>query len=141
MGKASTAKNAAEPGKTRDHTVPQMYLRHFAQHQARRQYELRVRRVVNADRSFPAAPSAMGAGRGFCRDTTLDGIPHHACEELFTRLEGSAETVLKAVLNDKDWALTPNWPLKHDQRGAFAWWMAAQILRTTRQRQRLAHPL
>lgn len=47
MGKASTAKNAAKPGKTREHTVPQMYLRHFAQHQARRQYELRVRRVVN----------------------------------------------------------------------------------------------
>lgn len=139
MGRASAGNKAVRPGQTRDHTVPQMYLRHFAQRQARRTYELSVRRIDNPDRTFPAAPSAIGAERGFYWGTTLEGIPHHACEELFSHLEGNAETVLKAILDDRDWALTPNWPLKPDQRGALAWWMAAQILRTTRQRQRLAH--
>lgn len=30
MGKASSGKRAAKTGGTRDHTVPQMYLKHFA---------------------------------------------------------------------------------------------------------------
>lgn len=140
MGRASAGKKAARTGRTRDHTVPQMYLRHFAEHQARRQYELRVRRLDNPDRAFPAAPSAIGAERGFYWGTTLDGVPHHSCEELFTSLEGNAETALKTILDDKDWALTPQWPLPPEQRSALSWWMAAQILRTTRQRKRLSHP-
>ncbi|MGV9568017.1 hypothetical protein, partial [Streptomyces sp. NPDC003480] len=49
-------------------------------------------------------------------------------------LEGKAETVLKSILNDPDWALTLNWPLNPGEKLSLAWWMAAQILRTTRQR-------
>lgn len=139
MGKASAGKKAARAGGTRDHTVPQMYLRHFAEHRARRQYELRVRRLDKPDTTFPAAPSAIGAEHGFYWGTTIDGVPHHACEELFTSLEGNAETALKMILDDKDWALTPQWPLPSEQRSALSWWMAAQILRTTRQRKRLSH--
>ncbi|MFJ3339153.1 hypothetical protein [Streptomyces sp. NPDC086766] len=44
MGRQSAAKKQAA-GKTRDHTVPQMYLRHFAEHRARRRYELRAHRL------------------------------------------------------------------------------------------------
>ncbi|WP_432190619.1 hypothetical protein [Streptomyces sp. Tue6028] len=43
------------------------------------------------------------------------------------------------MLDDPHWALTPNWPLDSVQRHALAWWMAAQRLRTTRQRKRLAY--
>ncbi|WP_458338737.1 DUF4238 domain-containing protein [Streptomyces sp. 372A] len=138
MGRASRGK---QPGGTRDHTVPQMYLRHFAEHQARRQYLLEMRRIEKPDLVIPAAPSKIGAKTGFYWGTTLDGIPHHACEEFFTQLEGNAEAVLKRILDHKEWALTPEWPLTPEQRGAFAWWMAAQILRTTRQRSRLTHGL
>ncbi|MFI6440126.1 DUF4238 domain-containing protein [Streptomyces sp. NPDC050759] len=102
-------------------------------------YELRVRRLENPDKAFPAMTTAIGAERGFYWGTTIDGVPHHECEELFTALEGNAEAVLKVILDDKDWALTPNWPLTPEQRGALSWWMAAQILRTTRQPKRLAH--
>ncbi|WP_328514061.1 DUF4238 domain-containing protein [Streptomyces mirabilis] len=136
MGKASQRKRA---GGTRDHTVPQMYLRHFAQHRARRQYELRVRRIDKLDRPFPAMTASIGAEVGFYWGATLDGKAHHACEELFTLLEGQAETVLKTILDDREWALTPQWPLASAQRSSLAWWMAAQVLRTTRQRKRLAH--
>ncbi|WSI28602.1 DUF4238 domain-containing protein [Streptomyces sp. NBC_01343] len=70
---------------------------------------------------------------------SAEGVPHHAAEELFTSLEGRADTVLKVILNDPDWALTPYWPLGPYQRHVLAWWMAAQILRTIRQRKRLTH--
>jgi hypothetical protein len=55
VGKASAGKKAAKTGGTRGHTVPQMYLRHFAEHRARRQYELRVRRLDDPDKAFPGA--------------------------------------------------------------------------------------
>ncbi|MFD5474456.1 DUF4238 domain-containing protein [Streptomyces sp. NPDC127105] len=138
MGRASQKK---KEGGTRDHTVPQMYLRHFAEHQARRQYLLSMRRIDNPSRVIPAAPSKISVETGFYWGTTLDNIPHHACEEFFSQLEGSADPVLKTILDDKEWALTPNWPLTPEQRGALAWWMAAQVLRTTRQRKRLTHVL
>ncbi|MGW9028599.1 hypothetical protein ACWGQ5_31530 [Streptomyces sp. NPDC055722] len=53
MGRASTGKRKArETGQTRDHTVPQMYLRQFAEHRGRRQYELTVRRIGTIDGPF-----------------------------------------------------------------------------------------
>ncbi|MFF3312820.1 DUF4238 domain-containing protein [Streptomyces sp. NPDC002952] len=139
VGKASSGKRAAKAGGTRDHTVPQMYLRHFAQHVARRKYELKVRRLDKVDKPFPVTPTGIGAETGYYWGISSTGVPHHAAEELFTHLEGRAETVLKVLLDDPHWALTPNWPLDPAQRHALAWWMAAQILRTTRQRKRLTH--
>ncbi|WP_331749907.1 DUF4238 domain-containing protein (plasmid) [Streptomyces longwoodensis] len=139
MGKASSGKRAAKAGGTRDHTVPQMYLKHFAQHLARRKYQLMVRRIDKIDEPFPVSPTGIAAETGYYWGISAEGVPHHHVEELFTSLEGHAETVLKVILDDPDWALTPNWPLRPDQRHALAWWMAAQILRTTRQRKRLTH--
>lgn len=46
---------------------------------------------------------------------------------------------MKAVLDDREGALTGQWPLDTEERLHLAWWMAAQILRTTRQRKRLEH--
>ncbi|MFJ5712884.1 DUF4238 domain-containing protein [Streptomyces sp. NPDC093105] len=139
VGKASSRKRATKAGGTRDHTVPQMYLKHFAQHVASRKYELNVRRLDKIDEPFPVTPPGIAAETGYYWGISAEGVPHHAVEELFTSLEGQAETVLKVLLNDPDWAFTPRWPLSPDQRHVLAWWMAAQILRTTRQRKRLAH--
>lgn len=139
MGKASSGKRAAKAGSTRDHTVPQMYLKHFAQHVARRKYELKVRRLDKINAPFTVTPTGIAAETGYYWGISAEGVPHHNVEELFTSLEGHAETVLKVLLNDPDWALTPHWPLSPAQRHVLAWWRAAQILRTTRQRKRLTH--
>ncbi|MEU7584411.1 hypothetical protein AB0B50_43305 [Streptomyces sp. NPDC041068] len=65
MGRASSAKRAARAGGTRDHTVPQMYLRHFGQHTGRRRYELNVRRLTNVEEPFPATTTSIGAVTGY----------------------------------------------------------------------------
>ncbi|MFF9378863.1 DUF4238 domain-containing protein [Streptomyces griseoluteus] len=137
MGKASAGKRAA--GRTRDHTVPQMYLRHFAEHQGRRRYQLALRRIRDIDRPIPAMTNNVLAERGFYWGTTLDGVPHHDMENLFTELESEAADAFKAVLDAPEGALPRQWPLPPGKRLHIAWWMAAQILRTTRQRKRLEH--
>ncbi|MFJ9627407.1 DUF4238 domain-containing protein [Streptomyces sp. NPDC101175] len=140
MGRASTVKRQArETGQTRDHTVPQMYLRQFAEHRGRRHYELTVRRIGKADEPFTAMTNKVFAVNGYYWGTTPDGVPHHAVEELFSQIEGAAATVMRTVLDDPDGALTGRWPLDAEQRLHLAWWMAAQILRTTRQRKRLEY--
>ncbi|MEV7678084.1 DUF4238 domain-containing protein [Streptomyces sp. NPDC088341] len=140
MGRASTAKRQArETGQTRDHTVPQMYLRQFAEHRGRRHYELTVRRIGKADEPFRAMTNKVFAVNGYYWGTTPDGVPHHAVEDLFTQLEGAAASVMRAVLDNPDGALTGRWPLDAEERLHLAWWMAAQILRTTRQRKRLEY--
>lgn len=137
MGRASAGKRAA--GRTRDHTVPQMYLRRFAEHQGRRQYKLTLRSIDNIDHPVPAMTNNVLAERGFYWGTSFDGIPHHSMEELFTQLEGEAATAFKAALDAPEGALPSRWPLPVGERLHVAWWMAAQILRTTRQRKRLEH--
>ncbi len=139
MGKASSGKRAAKTGGTRDHTVPQMYLKHFAQHMGRRTYKLKVRRLDKINEPFPVTPTGIAAETGYYWGISAEGVPHHAAEDLFTALEGRADPVLKVLLHDPEWALTPDWPLDPNQRSVLAWWMAAQILRTTRQRKRLIH--
>ncbi|MGW9028598.1 DUF4238 domain-containing protein [Streptomyces sp. NPDC055722] len=71
--------------------------------------------------------------------TTSEGVPHHSVEEMFTHFEGAAATVMRTVLDDPDGALTGRWPLPAGERLHLAWWMAAQLLRTTRQRKRLEY--
>lgn len=102
-----------------------MYLKHFAQHVARRKYELKVRRLDKINESFPVTPTGIAAETGYYWGISAEGVPHHAAEELFTSLEGRTDPVLKVLLNDPDWALTLHWPLDPDQRHALAWWMAA----------------
>lgn len=65
VGKASSGKRAAKAGGTRDHTVPQMYLKHFAQHVARRKYELKVRRIDKINEPFPVTPTGIAAETGY----------------------------------------------------------------------------
>lgn len=140
MGRASAGKRRMrETGQTRDHTVPQMYLKRFAKHEGPRKYTLTVRRLDRVDEPFPAAPTNAFVKRGFYWGTTPDGVPHHVVEDFFTKLEADAAAVLRTVLDDPDGALTGRWPLPAEERLRLAWWMAAQLLRTTRQRKRLEH--
>ncbi|WP_431681167.1 DUF4238 domain-containing protein [Kitasatospora sp. KL5] len=117
--------------------MPQMYLRRFAEHRGRRQHELTVRRTASIDAPFPAMTGNILAERGYYWGTTLEGAPHHAVEELFSQLEARAKPVFDAMLDAPEGALPQRWPLTADERLRLAWWMAAQVLRTTRQRKRL----
>ncbi|MEV5704774.1 DUF4238 domain-containing protein [Actinoallomurus sp. NPDC052274] len=140
VGNGSAGKKADHNvGKTRDHTVPQMYLRRFAEDRGREQPELTVRRIDHVDRPFPTGPKNILVERGFYWGSTLEGVPHHLVEELLMQFEDDAAPVMKAVLDAPEGALPESWPLAPVERMHLAWWMAAQILRTTRQRKRLTH--
>jgi hypothetical protein len=62
-------------------------------------------------------------------------------EQFLGIIEGEAAPAFRYILDKgshpADNALPDRWPLRADVRSAVAWWMAAQILRTARQRERL----
>jgi hypothetical protein len=116
-----------------------MYLRRFAEHRGRRDYELTARRMSSIDRPFPVAPTNVLVERGYYWGIDPSGTPHHFAEDLLSSLEAAAAPALTSMLDDADGALPSRWPLPPSGRIALAWWMAAQILRTTRQRKRVEH--
>lgn len=125
-------------GNTRDHYVPQMYLRRFGRPRSNG-HQLTVSTRDLAKR-FKANVRDVGVESGFYWGTDPDGVPHHHMEEFLTGLEGNAATAFRSVLDSGkhfDDDAFPAWPPRADVRSAIAWWIAAQILRTVRQRNRL----
>lgn len=125
-------------GNTRDHYVPQMYLRRFGRATANgHQVAVSTR---DLGRTFRASIRDVAVESGFYWGTDPDGVPHHDMEEFLSVLEGSATTAFRSVLDSgrgpDDDALPP-WPPRVDVRFSLSWWIAAQILRTVRQRTRL----
>lgn len=126
-------------GKTRDHHVPQMYLRRFGRATSNgHQVAVTTR---NLDRSFTANVRDVAVESGFYWGTDQEGVPHHHMEEFLSALEGDATAAFRSILDcgkgPDDDALPP-WPPRPDVRLSLSWWIAAQILRTVRQRTRLA---
>jgi len=74
---------------------------------------------------------------GFYWGTDPEGVPQHTMEELMASVEKAAAS-FSAVL-DTGWALPERWPPTIDTRVRLSWWIAAQLLCTTRQRHRLDH--
>lgn len=125
-------------GNTRDHFVPQMYLKRFARARSNgHQITVSTRDLTT---TFRANVRDVAVQSGFYWGTDPDGVPHHHMEEFLAALEGKATTALRSVLDSgtrlSDDALPP-WPPRMDVRLSLAWWIAAQILRTVRQRTRL----
>lgn len=123
---------------TNDHTVPQMYLRRFAK-QRRGKHFIAATPVDNFDRGFTSVVRKTGTVKGFYWASLPDGTDHHEVETLLSRIEGAAVPAFEAMLDAPEGALPERWPMPPAQRTAMAWWLAAQILRTTRQRLRLTH--
>lgn len=127
-----------KPGSTRDHIVPRMYLRRFGIPKSGG-HQLTVT-TVDQSTSFPASVNKVAVEEGFYWGTTPDGIPHHDMEDLLTKIEAAATPAFRNLLDRgqrrTDDAL-PTLPIRADVRLAIAWWIAAQLLRTTRQRERL----
>jgi len=128
------------PGTTNDHVVPVMYLRRWAVERPKGA-QIVAARADDPEDSFDANVRNVGAQKGFYWGEAPDGVPHHHMEELLNRIEGIAapafRTLLDAGKRATDNALPHKWPPRDDVRAAVAWWLAAQILRTARQRERL----
>ncbi|MFI6581823.1 DUF4238 domain-containing protein [Embleya sp. NPDC050493] len=123
---------------TNDHTVPQMYLRRFAEQRRNRGHFTVARPVEDPTKSFESNVRNVGAVKGFHWAVDDRGREHHDAEKLFTRIETAATPVFSTLLDDADHAL-PHRPLSRSDRRRLSWWIAAQLLRTTRQRKRFAH--
>lgn len=128
------------PGKTNDHTVPQMYLRRFAVPSAKG-HLLSVALVSDLDRSFNQVTENVGADKGFYWGTTPDGVPFHDMEDFLTSIEGDAAEGFREILDSEagphSSALPRQWPPSLKTRAELSWWLAVQVLRTTRQRERI----
>jgi hypothetical protein len=125
-------------GNTRDHHVPQMYLRRFGRATSNgHQIAVSTRDLT---RTFTASVRDVAVESGFYWGTDPDGVPHHHMEEFLSTLEGNATTAFRAVLDSgkgPDDDALPFWPPRVEVRLSLSWWIAAQILRTVRQRTRL----
>lgn len=125
-------------GNTRDHYVPQMYLRRFGRATSTgHQTGVSTRDLT---KTFKANVRDVAVESGFYWGADPDGVPHHHMEGFLSALEGNVTAALRWVLDrgkrlDDD--AFPSWPPRVDVRLSLSWWIAAQILRTVRQRTRL----
>lgn len=123
---------------TNDHTVPQFYLRRFALRTRGEAHQIVAAPAEDLDGSFRTSVRNVAAVNGFHWGTDREGMPHHTMEDLMTSIEKAAAPAFSEVL-DTAWALPGRWPPTLDTRVRLSWWVAAQVLRTTRQRDRLEH--
>jgi hypothetical protein len=126
---------------TNDHTVPQSYLRRFAEKRRGTGHFIVATRVRDLANPFETNVRNIAAVNGFYWGTTLDGVPHHDMDRLLGKIENAALPVFAAMLDDHLYALPRRWPLTDSERVQLSWWVAAQVLRTTRQRRRVDHLL
>jgi hypothetical protein len=119
----------------KDHTVPRMYLKRFADDRK----VITTRRISDMGNPFTPNISGVGAINAFYWGIGPDGVEGHNMEGLLTMLEGSAAPVFASLLDNKYSAQPKRWALPTDEKIELSWWIAAQLLRTTRQRKRLSH--
>lgn len=123
-----------------DHHVPRVHLRRFARPSpGKREPEwfIDAADVNNPTKVFGANVKNVGAESDFYTFEGLDGKETRALESFFGQLEGAVVPAWRVLLDNPKYALTDAWPLPPRMRGTLAWYMAAQIVRTTRQRKRL----
>ncbi|MGC5225450.1 DUF4238 domain-containing protein [Micromonospora sp. DT81.3] len=119
-----------------DHHVPRMLLRRFAVRE-KQQWYIEAADVAKPGRRFKTNVANVAAERDFYTWIDENGDERREVESFLGRIESVATPALRTVLDDPTYALTRQWPLPPAMRLALAWFMAAQIVRTTRQRKRL----
>ncbi|AWB95697.1 hypothetical protein DCE93_08490 [Agromyces badenianii] len=123
-----------------DHHVPRVHLRRFAipgPGTPPKEWFTRAANVASPDKVFPANIRKVGAEGDFYTFQDFDGEESRDLETFFTGLESDVAGVWRLLLDDPRYALSEVWPLPPRMRGTLAWYLAAQIARTTRQRKRL----
>lgn len=115
-----------------------MYLRRFAELRSGKGfYTTTASPVDDLTTEFTPSVNKVSAVKGFYWASSPDGSEHHEVESLLSQIESAATPAFRSMLDAKEGALPQQWPLPLDRRISMAWWIAAQILRTTRQRSRL----
>jgi hypothetical protein len=126
-----------------------MYLRRFAEARGKESYacvhdtaslKLGVTTLSGPDYrglAFDSNVRNIAAISNFYSFLDEDGTPSRAAEEMLGRIETRATPAFNALLDGGEYALPARWPLSDTLRKAMAWWIAAQLLRTTRQRRRV----
>jgi len=116
-----------------------MYLKRFAISKGAR-HQLVAAEVRDLERRFKSDVKNVAVENGFYWGSDHNGVPHHEMEKYLGELEGVATPAFRRVLDrgsrPTDDALPP-WPPSNETRRALSWWIAAQILRSFRQRARL----
>jgi hypothetical protein len=139
-GLMSARRSGSPVGKTNDHIVSQMYLRRFGRATASG-HQVEAAAIGAIETSFRTSTRNVAAEGNFYVAADAEGVPHHDVERLLTLIEGAAAPAFRVVLDKgrtpSDDALPHQWPPRADVRLAIAWWLAAQILRTAPERERL----
>jgi hypothetical protein len=122
-----------------DHHVPRTYLRRFAipRRDNPREWVIDFAEADNPTAIKHANIKKVAAEGNFYTFSDFDNQVSRDLETFFAELEGAATPVLRYLLDHPHYALPALWPLPPRLRGTFAWYLAAQIVRTTRQRKRL----
>lgn len=136
--------NAAEDTKTttatNDHIVPRMYLRRFAIERPGGP-QVRAASMAAPEKDFIVNTRNVGAEKSFYWGSGPDGLPTHDMETFLTGIENEATTAFRRILDKgklpTDNAFPERWPPTTETRVAIAWWIAAQLIRTAPQRERL----
>jgi hypothetical protein len=139
-GGVGTCRHNRMMSKTRDHTVPIMYLKRWGALQ-RQTHTICAAPVSNLAKSFQTSVKNVAVEGDFYRGTTPDGVEHHVMENLLSQIEEQATPAFRKLLDagrlPSDSAYPLKWPPLRSHRRAISRWIAAQILRTHRQRRRL----
>lgn len=125
----------------KDHTVPQMYLRRFAERRrkAGRGFYVAAARVGELSNPWVTNVSNVAALDGFYTQVDEEGEESVDLERFLSVIESQATPAFSALLDGSRWAFPHPWPgFATNHRESIAWFIAAQVLRTTRQRKRLA---
>lgn len=129
-----------KPGSTNDHLVPVMYLKRFGS-QSVSTHVIQAALADSPHVAFSQGVRNVGTAKGFYWGTDPEGVPHHDMEDFLCAIEGQAAPAFRSVLDKgrlpSENALPDKWPPRSDVRSSIAWWIAAQILRTAHQRERL----
>ena len=104
-------------------------------------HQIHAASVDDPENGFIRSVRKVGSEKGFYWGFDPQGVPHHKMEEVLTLIEDSAAPAFRYILDRGktpwDNALPDKWPTRRDVRMAVSWWLAAQILRTAPQRDRL----
>ncbi|MCU1362775.1 MAG: hypothetical protein JWM55_603 [Acidimicrobiaceae bacterium] len=125
----------------KDHTVPQLYLRRFAENRkaSSKGFYTDAARADDLSKIFSTEVRNVASLDGFYTQTDDDGTEDRSLDIFLSRVEDLAVPAFTQLLDSGRWAFPYPWPgFKETDRLRLSWFIAAQMLRTTRQRKRLA---
>jgi hypothetical protein len=125
---------------TNDHIVPRMYLKRFAVDRSGGP-QIAAASVDTPDKDFLTNTRNVAAEKNFYWGSGPADVPTHDMESFLTSIENEATPAFRRIMDKgklpTDNAFPEAWPPSHETRLAVAWWLAAQLVRTAPQRERL----